>query len=156
MYMSHIKAAASLIQDLNCGRCSHTKIINGGKFLSSVQSLFSRFFTESAKENFDIMDNDFKERLSRYVSPENLPIEYGGTLPTLKWAMSRMNSIFWHCQFSQLTNLSPRLISCKNIILTCNPKIKWNKRKRLPIENGTFINYSSNYFGVCNTVIFYF
>lgn len=84
MYMSHIKAAASLIQDLNCGRCSHTKIINGGKFLSSVQSLFSRFFTESAKENFDIMGNDFKERLSRYISPENLPIEYGGTLPTFK------------------------------------------------------------------------
>ena len=84
MYMSHIKAAASLIQDLNCGRCSHTKIVNGGKFLSSVQSLFSRFFTESAKDNFDIMGDDFKQKLAQYVNADNLPIEYGGTMPSLK------------------------------------------------------------------------
>ena len=60
LYMSHIKAAALLVQDLNCGRCSHTKIVNGGKFLSSVQSIFSRFLNESAQENFEIMSNDFK------------------------------------------------------------------------------------------------
>ena len=83
MYFSHIKAAATLIQDLNSGRTTLIKLVNGGKMLQTFQSVCSRFFTESSKENFEMMGPDFKEKLVAYIDPGQLPQEYGGTLPSL-------------------------------------------------------------------------
>ena len=83
MYFGHIKAAAILVQDLNSGRTTLTKLVNGGKMLQTFQSVCSRFFTESSKENFEIMGPDFKEDLVNYIDVSQLPQDYGGVLPKL-------------------------------------------------------------------------
>lgn len=83
MYKAHFQGTMEFLQTINAERQYCTCIIRQNMVLKAITGMVKKVIDEGTKAKFRLMGSDYKEEMLKFIDPDNLPIEYGGTQPAL-------------------------------------------------------------------------